>query len=42
MSLLLLLLLFFSDYKCFPGFFPHAAGKIASNGPYEKVSKQVG
>jgi photosystem II PsbU protein len=21
----------------FPGMFPHAAGKIASNGPYEKV-----
>lgn len=26
------------DYKVLPGFFPHAAGQIASNGPYEKVS----
>mmetsp|Transcript_1345 Transcript_1345/g.1712 ORF Transcript_1345/g.1712 Transcript_1345/m.1712 type:complete len:157 (-) Transcript_1345:390-860(-) len=26
------------EYKQFPGMFPHAAGKIASNGPYEKVS----
>ena len=25
------------DYKVLPGFFPHAAGKIASNGPYERV-----
>lgn len=26
------------DYKTLPGMFPHAAGKIASHGPYEKVS----
>ena len=26
------------EYKQFPGMFPHAAGKIASNGPYDKVS----
>jgi len=25
------------DYKVLPGFFPHAAGKIASNGPYNSV-----
>jgi photosystem II PsbU protein len=25
------------DYKQFPGMFPHAAGKIASNGPYKNV-----
>lgn len=25
------------DYKYFPGMFPTSAGKIASNGPYEKV-----
>mmetsp|Transcript_6403 Transcript_6403/g.11394 ORF Transcript_6403/g.11394 Transcript_6403/m.11394 type:complete len:161 (+) Transcript_6403:206-688(+) len=28
---------FVVDYKAFPGFFPHAAGKIASNGPYKTV-----
>jgi photosystem II PsbU protein len=28
---------FVVDYKAFPGFFPHAAGKIASNGPYQTV-----
>ena len=28
---------FVVDYKALPGFFPHAAGKIASNGPYETV-----
>jgi photosystem II PsbU protein len=27
-----------ADYKYFPGMFPTSAGKIASNGPYEKVS----
>lgn len=26
------------DYKYLPGMFPHAAGKLASNGPYMKVS----
>lgn len=25
------------DYKQLPGMFPHAAGKIASHGPYKKV-----
>ena len=25
------------DYKTMPGMFPHAAGKLASNGPYRKV-----
>jgi photosystem II PsbU protein len=25
------------EYKQFPGMFPHAAGKIASNGPYASV-----
>lgn len=25
------------DYKQLPGFYPHAAGKIASNGPYSSV-----
>jgi hypothetical protein len=29
---------FVGDYKYFPGMFPTSAGKIASNGPYEKVS----
>jgi hypothetical protein len=29
---------FVGDYKRLAGFFPHAAGMIASNGPYEKVS----
>lgn len=29
---------FVTDYKALPGFYPHAAGKIASNGPFEKVS----
>jgi len=29
---------FVGDYKQFPGMFPSAAGKIASNGPYEKVT----
>lgn len=29
---------FVGDYKKFSGFFPHAAGMIASNGPYNKVS----
>eukprot|EP00549_Striatella_unipunctata_P021150 CAMPEP_0118705134 /NCGR_PEP_ID=MMETSP0800-20121206/19679_1 /TAXON_ID=210618 ORGANISM="Striatella unipunctata, Strain CCMP2910" /NCGR_SAMPLE_ID=MMETSP0800 /ASSEMBLY_ACC=CAM_ASM_000638 /LENGTH=155 /DNA_ID=CAMNT_0006607215 /DNA_START=41 /DNA_END=508 /DNA_ORIENTATION=+ len=28
---------FVGEYKQFPGFFPHAAGKIASNGPYTEV-----
>eukprot|EP00543_Licmophora_paradoxa_P001958 CAMPEP_0202456966 /NCGR_PEP_ID=MMETSP1360-20130828/14103_1 /ASSEMBLY_ACC=CAM_ASM_000848 /TAXON_ID=515479 /ORGANISM="Licmophora paradoxa, Strain CCMP2313" /LENGTH=153 /DNA_ID=CAMNT_0049076929 /DNA_START=15 /DNA_END=476 /DNA_ORIENTATION=+ len=28
---------FVGDYMQFPGMFPHAAGKIASNGPYAKV-----
>lgn len=28
---------FVSDYKAFIGMFPHAAGKIASNGPYASV-----
>mmetsp|Transcript_751 Transcript_751/g.882 ORF Transcript_751/g.882 Transcript_751/m.882 type:complete len:159 (+) Transcript_751:133-609(+) len=28
---------FVGDYKQLRGMFPHAAGKIASNGPYEKV-----
>lgn len=26
------------DYKQFPGFYPHAAGMIASHGPYNTVS----
>ena len=26
------------SYKAFPGFFPHAAGKVASHGPYVSVS----
>ena len=26
------------DYKYLPGMFPHAAGMIASHGPYVKVS----
>jgi len=26
------------DYKVFQGMFPHAAGQIASNGPYNEVS----
>ena len=25
------------EYKNFPGMYPHAAGKIASNGPYDTV-----
>ncbi|CAN0111886.1 unnamed protein product [Heterosigma akashiwo] len=25
------------DYKAFPGMYPHAAGKLASNGPYKSV-----
>jgi hypothetical protein len=29
---------FVGDYKRLQGFFPHAAGMIASHGPYEKVS----
>ncbi len=29
---------FVGDYKYFPGMFPTSAGKIASNGPYTKVS----
>lgn len=29
---------FVSDYKYLRGMFPHAAGKIASNGPYKKIS----
>ncbi|KAG7355560.1 photosystem II extrinsic protein PsbU [Nitzschia inconspicua] len=29
---------FVADYKYFPGMFPTSAGKIASHGPYEKVS----
>lgn len=29
---------FVGDYKEFRGMFPHAAGKIASNGPYANVS----
>lgn len=29
---------FVGDYKYFPGMFPTSAGKIASHGPYEKVS----
>jgi len=29
---------FVGDYKQLRGFFPHAAGMIASNGPYDKVS----
>lgn len=28
---------FVGDYKVLPGMFPHAAGKIASNGPYNAV-----
>ncbi|GAX26630.1 hypothetical protein FisN_2Hh438 [Fistulifera solaris] len=28
---------FVGDYMQFPGMFPHAAGKIASNGPYKTV-----
>ena len=28
---------FVDEYKAFPGFFPHAAGQIASNGPYKSV-----
>jgi photosystem II PsbU protein len=27
-----------TDYKQLPGFYPHAAGKIASNGPYKTVA----
>mmetsp|Transcript_15592 Transcript_15592/g.43030 ORF Transcript_15592/g.43030 Transcript_15592/m.43030 type:complete len:161 (+) Transcript_15592:109-591(+) len=30
---------FVGDYKYFPGMFPHAAGKIASNGPYQSVKE---
>lgn len=26
------------EYKNFPGMFPHAAGMIASHGPYDQVS----
>mmetsp|Transcript_36441 Transcript_36441/g.75843 ORF Transcript_36441/g.75843 Transcript_36441/m.75843 type:complete len:159 (-) Transcript_36441:832-1308(-) len=28
---------FVGEYASFPGMYPHAAGKIASNGPYYKV-----
>ena len=28
---------FVGEYKNFPGMFPHAAGKIASHGPYQSV-----
>ena len=31
---------FVGDYKAMPGMYPHAAGKIASNGPYKKVSQK--
>ena len=31
---------FVGDYKAMPGMYPHAAGKIASNGPYKKVSEK--
>jgi photosystem II PsbU protein len=34
---MLLKLLEKGDYKVLPGMFPHAAGKIASNGPYNSV-----
>jgi photosystem II PsbU protein len=26
-----------SDYQALPGMYPHAAGKLASNGPYSSV-----
>jgi len=29
---------FVGDYKALPGMFPHAAGKLASNGPYTSVA----
>jgi len=32
---------FIGDYKQFPGMYPHAAGKIASNGPYSSVSFRI-
>ena len=32
---------FKADYKQYRGMFPHAAGKIASNGPYKTVRKFV-
>lgn len=32
---------FVGDYKAMPGMYPHAAGKIAANGPYEKVSEKT-
>jgi hypothetical protein len=27
-----------TDYKQLPGMYPHAAGKIASHGPYKQVA----
>jgi len=36
-NFVLLFLSHSGDYKQFPGMYPHAAGKIASNGPYSST-----